>query len=65
MNNTSQNKKAEKRETVTDKPLPEQGILLKITTDIEVGVLVTTGAVNIKTEHKHAAPRGSPSKFKQ
>ena len=40
-------------------------LLLKKRASGEVGVLVTTGAIDTKSEHKSTAPRGSPYKYKQ
>ena len=42
-----------------------RGLLLKKIASGEVGILVNTGEIDTKSEHKSTSPRGSPYKYKQ
>ena len=39
--------------------------VVNISPEFHPGIIVTTGAVDDQKEHKRAAPRGSPSKYKK
>ena len=64
MNNKSKDYKTEGKHSPINTPLPESSLVLNSSTGVELGVLVTTGAVDNKKQHRCAATRGSPSKFK-
>ena len=65
INNRSKKTTTDKGETALVKVVPVQPTLFHVSTDHKVGVVVTTGAVDTKKEHKRAAPGGSPSSFKR
>ena len=43
----------------------ESSSVVNISTEVHPGIIVTTGAVDNRKEHKRAAPRESPSNYKK
>ena len=65
MNNKIKKDKTEGEEAPGYAAIPESSSVVNSSTAVELCVVVTTRAVDNKKEHKHAAPRGSPSKFRK
>ena len=65
MNNDGTDNNAEGVNVPPALALPESALVIKRSTGVDLGVVVTTGVVDNRKEHKRAIPRGSPSKYKK
>ena len=61
------NKKNENKQVDPPEELDrgESSSIVNLSTEIHLGTIITTGAVDNRKETKRAVPRGSPSKYKK